>query len=160
MPQSRIVVSRAVRLHLLDAASRAGGRECCGFVLGTSSGHEIIASRAVSVRNAVARPGSFAVPDHERRRVERLAGRLGLTVVAVYHSHPGGDRRLSSTDRESIGNSHVPWLIATVAKNHGERRLSLAAYDAVSASSISVETNAYAMLDTRRTQNSELSSKF
>lgn len=86
-------------------------REACGFLLGTEAGQNIEITCAVPVINAVARYGGFAIADHERRRVERLANKLNLKVVAFYHSHPRGNGQLSEADRQWLSNSKFPWII-------------------------------------------------
>jgi len=37
----------------------------------------------------------------------------GLEIVALFHSHPSGDARLSAADRASLAHSRWPWVIVT-----------------------------------------------
>jgi proteasome lid subunit RPN8/RPN11 len=86
-------------------------REQCGFLLGTFNRETAVVKQLCPVTNAAGWSGGFAIADYEHRRIERLARRLDLEVVGVYHSHPGGDGRLSEPDKRCLSHSDLPWMI-------------------------------------------------
>lgn len=114
--------------------------EACGFLLGSHEGEDTIVTQACPVTNAAGWSGSFAIPDYEQRRIERLAQRLHLEVVGVYHSHPGGNGRLSEPDQRCLGHSELPWMIVYPAPLATDPEPLLAAYAPPSGTPISVET--------------------
>jgi proteasome lid subunit RPN8/RPN11 len=73
--------------------------------------------------NAVSGRGGFAIPDHELRRVHLFVAESGLDCLAVYHSHPTGDARLSERDRFALAYSELPWVIITIEPPTRELRL-------------------------------------
>jgi proteasome lid subunit RPN8/RPN11 len=67
------------------------------------------------LRNQASSPNRFSVSLPQL--AERLAEREG-TVIAIYHSHPGGSSVMSSADKKSLSEQFdrglpVPWLIVT-----------------------------------------------
>jgi proteasome lid subunit RPN8/RPN11 len=106
-----IEVAAELRRDLLLQCGAAAPRECCGFLLGASRGGRHVARRVVATSNPVAAPGGFAIPDHELRRVRRVAADAGLDILAVYHSHPSGSLELSERDREALAHSEWPWIV-------------------------------------------------
>jgi proteasome lid subunit RPN8/RPN11 len=99
--------------HLRHTFEAAYPRECCGVLLGSRDGTHLIVQRVVSTVNAFNMVGGFAIPDHEMRRVRLLAAEAGLSIVAVFHSHPSGSTELSSNDRAALEHSEWPWVIVT-----------------------------------------------
>jgi proteasome lid subunit RPN8/RPN11 len=58
------------------------------------------AIRVVPLRNRAADPHAFFADPYEQFLAERLFARVGLKIVALYHSHPGGGALPSDADRE------------------------------------------------------------
>jgi proteasome lid subunit RPN8/RPN11 len=111
------------RDQLRHAYDTAYPRECCGVLMGFSTGARRIVRQVVSTLNAVSTVGSFAIPDQELRRVRRLAAEAGLAIVAVFHSHPSGFTDLSREDRVALEYSEWPWVILTESGAQGELKL-------------------------------------
>jgi proteasome lid subunit RPN8/RPN11 len=96
--------TRTLRLPsaLLEALYReveaALPAECVGFLYGQAN----TVSRYVPLRNIAATPHTrfFAEPA-AMLRAHLGADALGETLLAVYHSHPRGEARLSEHDRAS-----------------------------------------------------------
>ena len=109
----RLVVSSASRGALLRAARAAAPREACGFLFGRVHGDSIEVADVFVARNAHDGPGGFAIGDAELARGHRLAHRLGLAVVSVFHSHPSGSGELSELDRAAFAGAPIPWTIVT-----------------------------------------------
>jgi proteasome lid subunit RPN8/RPN11 len=135
----RILIDAQACADLCAEIDRYSVRESCGFLLGTASGPDILVRRTAPVRNAAALRGGFAIPDYEQRRVERLARKLLLKIVAVYHSHPSGDSNLSLTDLQYLGSSKLPWVIVARAQEAGDATTVFAAYGPSSRAPIPVE---------------------
>lgn len=102
-------VAHALHTHLRAELPR----ECCGFLLGTRMGNGMIITHSVPTLNAEPGCGAFAIPDVEVQRVRDLATREGMDVLALYHSHPGGNAALSASDAAALRCSEWPWLIIT-----------------------------------------------
>lgn len=86
---------------------RAHGRkaypeECCGALLGTLENGSARAVRTEAVANARTneRRRRYVIDPGEYRRVEELAGALGLSLIGFYHSHPDHPAAPSEYDRE------------------------------------------------------------
>jgi proteasome lid subunit RPN8/RPN11 len=56
---------------------------------------------------------AFEISHGELRRLRAYAEDQGLSVVALFHSHPSGDSRLSAGDRDALRYSEWPWVIVT-----------------------------------------------
>ena len=125
-------------LKLVTTVTRSHNRECCGFLLGRHASGLVTVQRANSVRNSASQSMRFAIADYERRRVEHLAQRLSMSIVAIFHSHPYGWPELSRLDRLALEYSDLPWLIAVLTEGHDEPGLLLAAYEAGTAKTIPV----------------------
>ncbi|MFO1254540.1 MAG: M67 family metallopeptidase [Sphingomonadaceae bacterium] len=93
---------------LLEEATRAHPRECCGLLLGKG------------LRVAMARPAANVHPDPERHfeidpkaliAAHRAQRAGGLEVLGYYHSHPNGRAEPSPQDSaEASGDGRV-WAI-------------------------------------------------
>jgi len=86
----------AVRAAIVAHARRERPQECCGLLLGKGRTVEF----AVAMRNVAASATRYRIDDAahiELRRVLRGV-RPRLEIVGVYHSHPSGPAKPSSTD--------------------------------------------------------------
>ncbi len=79
---------------------RAYPKEGCGILLGTDDGGNRDALVAIPCRNAYEgeQQDRFQLDPEEQLAAERRARELGLSVVAIFHSHPDCDAYFSSTD--------------------------------------------------------------
>ena len=114
-------------LHALALAlDRALPLEVCGFLVGQRGqrGPEIM--DIVVARGSAGEHGAFAIPDYEARRAKAWAEDRGLLILALFHSHPSGDRQLSDSDRAALHHCVWPWVIVT--RSSHEPAISLAGY--------------------------------
>jgi proteasome lid subunit RPN8/RPN11 len=125
---SEVEIPAEHHIQLRDACEAAYPRECCGVLLGSRDGTRSIVRRVVSTVNAFNMVGGFAIPDHEMRRVRLLAAEAGLSIVAVFHSHPCGSTEMSSNDRAALEHSEWPWVVVT--ENRATQELLLTWYEA------------------------------
>jgi len=120
--ESLVLHARAIQ-EIADECAHQPVLEVCGVLLGPTG--ERVAQRTLSLRNADDSPCAFSVPGYELRRARATAAMLGLSLIGLYHSHPGGSPLLSGGDREGLEASQLPWLI--IARD-GDGCLELAAY--------------------------------
>jgi len=106
-----LVSSRTART-LASALASALPREACGLLLGPKGSGQVSAIEAV-ISKASSTHGQFEIPDYELHRIKAWGEDRGLAIVAVFHSHPSGDRRLSAADRSALRHSEWPWVIVT-----------------------------------------------
>ena len=104
------------------------GFEVCGFLLGTDCGGSANIQQAMVVRNGISRTGGFSISHGEYDRARRRAVKSGLSLLAVFHTHPGGQPQPSDADRHSLASSPIPWVILSPASGAGEGNMKLAAY--------------------------------
>ena len=85
-----------IESHLEGAYPKEG----CGILLGIQDGENRDASMAIACRNAYEgeQQDRFQLAPEEQLAAERRARELGLSVVAIFHSHPDCDAYFSSTD--------------------------------------------------------------
>lgn len=110
------------------AKENADPRECCGVLFGVRDDKRLIVSRVINTINAASTNSSFAIPNHEMRRVRLLAALANMDIIAVFHSHPSGSTELSRSDQAALAHSEWPWVIVT--QNPTTRELLLTLYQA------------------------------
>jgi proteasome lid subunit RPN8/RPN11 len=111
--------------RVAELLASAGRSEFCGFLVGRCGPHICHVDVVLSVWNAGGFRDGFAIADSGKRWAEREAARLGLELLAVVHSHPGGTRALSRADREGILISDLPWAIVVRAGSTADSILCL-----------------------------------
>jgi proteasome lid subunit RPN8/RPN11 len=92
-------------------------------LLGVKEQHGITVHSVVSTLNVATLIGGFTIPDEEIRRARLVASRRGQSIVAVFHSHPGGPTLLSEADQEAISYSEWPWVIISEGRGASEIKL-------------------------------------
>jgi proteasome lid subunit RPN8/RPN11 len=107
------IISRRAAEALAIARDRAFPAEACGVLLGARRGRRMFASEIVVSRTSTASRGEFEIPDFELRRIKAWGEDRHLQMLAIFHSHPSGDHRLSAADRAALRHSEWPWLIVT-----------------------------------------------
>jgi proteasome lid subunit RPN8/RPN11 len=120
---AKIAVSHENRARLRRVLEAALPRECCGVLLGVKEQHGITVHSVVSTLNVATLIGGFTIPDEEIRRARLVASRRGQSIVAVFHSHPGGPTLLSEADQEAISYSEWPWVIISEGRGASEIKL-------------------------------------
>ncbi|GAK34203.1 cysO-cysteine peptidase [alpha proteobacterium Q-1] len=120
--QSRLVMNHLqLGSHLLaqieDAARAAAPAECCGLLIGV--GRRV--TRAVASANKAVEPNRFELDAGVHLRWQRdLRGR-DEQIIGIYHSHPGGLARPSSTDLAAAIYPGWIWLITALSSNPAKK---------------------------------------
>jgi desampylase len=103
-----IEVTSGTIATLLEEATRAHPRECCGLLLGMGE------------RIALAQPAANVHPEPERHFeidpkalvvAHRAVRAGGLELLGYYHSHPNGRAEPSAADRASASGDGRIWAI-------------------------------------------------
>lgn len=106
--------------HVLDEIRRHAEatypEECCGLLLGTyrAGANAIQRAYAVENRNEDRRVDRYVIDPTDYRAADREAGKRGLDVVGIYHSHPDHPARPSKTDLEQATFPGYTYVIVSV----------------------------------------------
>ena len=60
---------------------------------------------------------NFTISPDELLNGYKLAEKMHLELVGVFHSHPNSDAIPSSTDKKFMQNNPVPWIIFSCVNN-------------------------------------------
>ncbi|MFV8835642.1 M67 family metallopeptidase [Aquisalimonas sp.] len=105
---SETELTPALREELIEASRRALPEEACGIVLG----HHGVIREIAGMTNQARRPADhFALDPLEYMHAERDAGKRGLDVIGIWHSHPDGEAVPSESDRRA---AWAGWLYLIV----------------------------------------------
>lgn len=94
-------------------ARRAMPREAAGLVIGTADG---IACETVPLTNLVPGTSGFVADPYEQFCALRRIATNGLSLLAIYHSHPGGALTPSVLDVEYGRRWSCSQLVVAVAR--------------------------------------------
>jgi proteasome lid subunit RPN8/RPN11 len=97
---------------MLDHAREALPMEAVGILGGHPSGH---VSQAIPLPN-LAGPRAFLADPRAQYEAERRLRSLGLALLAIYHSHPGGGTQLSPADRAFAIHLPVVHIVIALAQ--------------------------------------------
>lgn len=109
-----IVFERSALAAMGHHAARAGGRECCGLLLGADrdpSGGLVAITAVIAVPNRATRADRFDIAPADLFAVHRRSRDFGLRVLGHYHSHPNGLATPSPIDRDQISDPQALWVI-------------------------------------------------
>lgn len=109
-----LTIADAAFRAMLRHAEREVPREAVGMLAGDRSG---IASLALPLVN-LAGPDAFLAEPYSQYLAERRISAAQLTLLAIYHSHPGGGAFLSATDRKFASMRDVVNIV--IVPPHGE----------------------------------------
>ena len=114
---NRLVISARHLQTLGRHASVSYPDECCGVLIGRTSGDATVVERVLSVGNERqdSRHNRFLISPETVLAAHKEARALGLDVVGYYHSHPDHPARPSEFDREHAWPG-MSYLIVSVEK--------------------------------------------
>lgn len=110
-----------IATDLLDAIERAARdrypEEACGLLVGRPAPPGCTVTAVHESPNvAEDRRSGFEVDPGLRLRLQRETRKVGEAVLGLFHSHPEGTAAPSETDRASIWEPDLIWLITAVAR--------------------------------------------
>ncbi len=110
MTRGRVSAPAEVRRAIVAHARRERPNECCGLLLG--AGRHV--RYALPMRNVAASPTRYRIDDAAHIKLRRLLREIEppLSIVGVYHSHPGGGGAASPTDIQEA--MYPDWLYVIV----------------------------------------------
>ena len=99
---NRLVILPRHMLTIDRHASMSYPEECCGVLIGRSSGDTTFVERVLSVGNERqdSRHNRFLISPETVLAAHKEARNRGLDIVGYYHSHPDHPARPSDFDRE------------------------------------------------------------
>ena len=114
---NRLVISARHLQTLGRHAAMSYPDECCGVLIGRSSGDGTVIERVLAVGNERqdSRHNRFLINPETVLAAHKEARALGLDVVGYYHSHPDHPARPSDFDREHAWPG-VSYLIVSVKR--------------------------------------------
>ena len=110
-----VAVDQAVLRQIEAYAKQRYPEEACGLLVGRFEADRTVVIAAHESNNVAGdRRAGFEVDPGFRLRLQRDVRAEGAAVVGVFHSHPYGDASPSATDRASIWEPDLVWLITAV----------------------------------------------
>lgn len=109
-----LVIPRALSDRIFGAARAAAPSEVVGILGGKASR----ATELIELTNQLGEAAFFVHP-REQFAAERRISTLGLEIVAIYHSHPGGGPTMSVRDIFYAARWQVVHLVVAVARRSG-----------------------------------------
>lgn len=87
--------------------------EACGYLAGTDN----IVTEVFPMTNADQSPEHFSLDPREQFKVVKEARRKGLSLIAVYHSHPVSPARMSEEDTKLANDPDMLYIIYSLYNN-------------------------------------------
>lgn len=107
----------------LIANAEATQEECCGFLLGVDNGIRIITHVVPATNIAPSdRHSRFQIDPLEYLHAEKWAIKNELTLLGIYHSHPGSPALPSETDRKNAQPYFSYVIVSAIKQRFSEIR--------------------------------------
>lgn len=113
-----ILISEETRAALAGHAEAAYPEECCGVLVGRGAGMAAVAMRNIAPERA----RRYLLAGGEWINVEREAGRQGMEIVGVYHSHCDTAAVPSGFDLETAWGVYVYLIVPVINGRAGDMR--------------------------------------
>jgi proteasome lid subunit RPN8/RPN11 len=107
-------------------AEREYPSECCGVLLGASSGEGSAVAEVVTCRNMRIEHSAreYEIDPGELIAVQRTARERGMNIVGFYHSHPEHPARWSPSDLEQAHWTGCSYVILSVSAGRAKEMAS------------------------------------
>lgn len=119
-----VLLEKKVKKGIIEEALKALPNECCGFVFGSESetGDRVL-SEFMPVENVCPTDAvmQYAIAPEEYIKAEVFAHEHDLTLLGIYHSHPGGDAHPTAKDK-SIA---LPYFSYVIVSMPGQQKIEL-----------------------------------
>ena len=91
--------------------------ESCAMLLGEKIDDTWNVKEVFLTENIDKSQTNFTISPEELLKGYKLAEKMHLELVGVFHSHPNSDAIPSSTDKKFMQNNPVPWIIFSGVNN-------------------------------------------
>jgi proteasome lid subunit RPN8/RPN11 len=112
IPMEALKLSHLLYNQMLTYAREALPMEAVGLLGGHSNGRVL----SVLPLTNIAAPEEFLADPFDQFKAERQLSRNGLSLLAIYHSHPGGGTQLSASDCSLTFNRSLLQLVIALAR--------------------------------------------
>ncbi len=104
--------------YIKELAKKSYPHECCGLLVGlNSSEKKVVEVRPTKNWNIERAHDRYVIHRNEYEKIEKEAGKKGLQIIGVYHSHPDHSADFSKYDIDHA----CPWFsYIIVAVEEGE----------------------------------------
>jgi len=112
-----IVLTQKEKDRLVTHAVEQQPNESCAMLLGEKIDDVWNIKEVFLTENIDESQTNFTISPDELLKGYKLAEKMHLELVGVFHSHPNSDTTPSDTDKKFMQNNPVPWIIFSCATN-------------------------------------------
>ena len=113
-----IVLTQKEKDRLITHAIKQQPNESCAMLLGEKIDDVWNIKEVFLTENIDESQTNFTISPDELLKGYKLAEKMHLELVGVFHSHPNSDAIPSSTDKKFMQNNPVPWIIFSGVSNN------------------------------------------
>ena len=106
-----IVLTQKEKDKLITHAIERQPNESCAMLLGEKIDDTWNIKEVFLTENIDKSQTNFTISPEELLKGYKLAEKMHLELVGVFHSHPNSDTTPSDTDKKFMQNNPVPWII-------------------------------------------------
>jgi len=108
-----IQINREISDQIVEHAMKELPNEACGYL----AGQDGIVVKVFEMNNTDKSPEHFSFDPSEQFSVFREVRKLGLSIIANYHSHPSTPSRPSVEDIRLAFDPEISYVIISLAEN-------------------------------------------
>jgi proteasome lid subunit RPN8/RPN11 len=113
----KLALKRADFEKIKQHAVRSYPKECCGLLMGRRDREILETKEVIQAENVLNSPIAFEADAELVLKAFDKAGKAGLDLIGIYHSHPNIHACVSGRDAEIMKLwPRVAWLIVSVSK--------------------------------------------
>ena len=112
-----IVLTQKEKDRLITHAIKQQPNESCAMLLGEKIDDVWNIKEVFLTENIDESQTNFTISPDELLKGYKLAEKMHLELVGVFHSHPNSDAIPSNTDKKFMQNNPVPWIIFSGVNN-------------------------------------------
>ena len=112
-----IVLTQKEKDKLITHAIERQPNESCAMLLGEKIDNDWNVKEVFLTENMDKSQTNFTISPEELLKGYKLAEKMHLELVGVFHSHPNSDATPSDTDKKFMQNNPVPWIIFSCVTN-------------------------------------------
>ena len=107
-----IQINQEISNQIIEHTQKELPNEACGYL----AGQDGIIVRAFEMTNIDNSPEHFSFDPAEQFKVSREVRKLGLSIIANYHSHPSTPSRPSEEDIRLAHDPDISYMIISLAE--------------------------------------------